>query len=170
MPTSNRCSATCATGAPEPAPREVVDEAAEVVDPVTMTAEGNDAGAERGPAGVVCAPEGMVAITRRHCSEGVGEGEVAETGWDIRCWRSNACCAHQGDRSWAQDVPQLRRTPMGHWIVWHHQRCETRDGRVHYPWDALLLRSSAPTVCPRAPPLGSFWKIVAIGGRRVDPA
>ena len=65
-----------AIGAPRAAPAEVVEEAAEVVDPVTTTAEGRDAGAERGPAGAVGVTECVVAITRRPCSEGLGEGEV----------------------------------------------------------------------------------------------
>ena len=69
-----------AAGAPRAAPAEVVEGAAEVADSVTIPAEGSDAGAEKGPAGAVGAVEGMIAISRRPCSEGVGEGEVAETG------------------------------------------------------------------------------------------
>ena len=69
-----------AAATPRTAPTEVAEEAAEVVDPVTTTEEGSDAGAEKGPAGAVGAVEGTVAITRRPRSEGVGEGEFAETG------------------------------------------------------------------------------------------
>ena len=58
-------------------PAEAAEEAAEVVEPVTTTEEGNDAGAERGPAGAMGAVEGMVAMTKRLDSEVSGEGGVA---------------------------------------------------------------------------------------------
>ena len=74
-----------AAAAPRTAPTEVVEEAAEVADPMTTTAEGNNAGAERGPAGAVDVVEGLVTITRRSGSEGVGEGDVAETGAGTYC-------------------------------------------------------------------------------------
>ena len=51
-----------------------------MVDPVTTRAEGSDAGADRGPAGIIGTAEVEVAITKRPSSEGVGEGEVVETG------------------------------------------------------------------------------------------
>ena len=55
---------------------KAAEEAAEVVDPVTTTEEGRDAGADRGPAGATDAIEGVVTMTRRLGSEGSREGEV----------------------------------------------------------------------------------------------
>ena len=58
-------------------PTEAADEAAGVVELVTTTEEGNDAGAERGPAGALSAIEGVVTMTRRSGSEESREGAVA---------------------------------------------------------------------------------------------
>ena len=65
-----------AAATPREMPAKATEEAVEVVEPVTTTEEGKDAGAERGPAGATGAVEEVVTMTRRLGSEGSREGEV----------------------------------------------------------------------------------------------
>ena len=160
-----------AAATPRTAPTEVAEEAAEVVDPVTTTEEGSDAGAERGPAGAAAVAEGMVAMTRRLNSEGVGEGDMAETGGGTYGTGGPTLAAPTklstcGPRMCANHAAQRRVVGSSGSLSGARP---AMDGYTT-PGICCCTAPAPPTTCPNATPLESLLKIAPIGGRGSDPA